>query len=63
MSMQLTKDAAETARVLGCNGVVMWSAYDGYDYSFQVSYEEKFNQIAEVFQDICDENPDIKFSL
>ena len=32
MSMQLTKDAAETARVLGCNGVVMWSAYDGYDY-------------------------------
>ena len=43
--------------------VVVWSAYDGYDYPFQVSYEEKWNQLVAAFQECCDAYPDIKWSL
>jgi sugar phosphate isomerase/epimerase len=50
-AIELTMEAANVARDLGCNEVVVWSAYDGYDYPFQVDYDEKWSQ------------PDIKFSL
>ena len=35
-AIQLTKEACEWAKALGANEVVVWSAFDGYDYSFQV---------------------------
>eukprot|EP00571_Detonula_confervacea_P011125 CAMPEP_0172306676 /NCGR_PEP_ID=MMETSP1058-20130122/7699_1 /TAXON_ID=83371 /ORGANISM="Detonula confervacea, Strain CCMP 353" /LENGTH=1154 /DNA_ID=CAMNT_0013018641 /DNA_START=135 /DNA_END=3599 /DNA_ORIENTATION=- len=62
-AIDITKEAAEVARVLGCNEVVVWSAYDGYDYPFQVSYQEKWDQIVQAFQECCDAYPDIKWSL
>lgn len=62
-AIELTKEAAQTAIDLGCNEVVVWSAYDGYDYPFQVDYDETWNQLVEAFQEICDEYPNIKFSL
>ena len=62
-AIDLTKEAAETARYLGCNEVVVWSAYDGYDYPFQVDYHEKWRQIVEAFQECCDAYPEIKWSL
>ena len=62
-AIKLTKRAAQTARDLGANEVVVWSAYDGYDYVFQVNHNEKWDQIVRAFQECCDEFPDIKFSL
>ncbi|KAL3772806.1 hypothetical protein ACHAWU_003820 [Discostella pseudostelligera] len=62
-AIEITKQAAEAARILGCNEVVVWSAYDGYDYPFQVSYREKWDQIVQAFQECCDAYPDIKWSL
>jgi sugar/nucleoside kinase (ribokinase family)/sugar phosphate isomerase/epimerase len=59
----ITKQAAEAARVLGCNEVVVWSAYDGYDYPFQVSYQDKWDELVQAFQECCDAFPDIKWSL
>ena len=35
-AIELTKEAAAAAIELGCDEVVIWSAYDGYDYPFQV---------------------------
>ena len=35
-AIQLTKEAAQVAVDLGCDEVVVWSAFDGYDYPFQV---------------------------
>jgi sugar phosphate isomerase/epimerase len=51
------------ARELGCNEVVVWSAYDGYDYPFQVNYDDKWEQLVHAFRECCDAFPDIKFSL
>jgi len=62
-AIEITKQAAEAARILGCNEVVVWSAYDGYDYPFQVSYQEKWKQIVSAFRECCDAFPDIKWSL
>jgi sugar/nucleoside kinase (ribokinase family)/sugar phosphate isomerase/epimerase len=62
-AIELTKKAAVVARDLGCDEVVVWSAYDGYDYPFQVDYDEKWSQLVQAFQECCDEFPDLKFSL
>lgn len=62
-AIELTKQAAQVAIELGCNEVVVWSAYDGYDYPFQVDYNEKWTQLVEAFRECCDAFPDIKFSL
>ena len=62
-AIEMTKNAAKVARILGCNEVVVWSAYDGYDYPFQVNYREKWNQLVSAFQECCDAYPDIKWSL
>ena len=62
-AIQLTKDAADAAKELGCDEVVIWSAFDGYDYPFQVDYDEKWDQLVSSFQELCDSYPRIKFSL
>jgi xylose isomerase len=62
-AIELTKQAAEVAMELGCDEVVVWSAYDGYDYPFQVDYDRLWHQLVEAFQEICDSYPQIKFSL
>jgi xylose isomerase len=62
-AIQITKEAAETAMDLGCHEVVVWSAYDGYDYPFQTDYDAKWEQLVEAFQECCDAYPTILFSL
>jgi sugar/nucleoside kinase (ribokinase family)/sugar phosphate isomerase/epimerase len=62
-AIELTKEAAEVATELGCDEVVIWSAFDGYDYPFQVNYDEKWDQLVAAFQELCDSFPSIKFSL
>lgn len=62
-AIQLTKEAAVVAKELGCDEVVVWSAFDGYDYPFQVRYKEKWDQLVTAFQECCDAFPDIKWSL
>ena len=62
-AIELTKQAAVVARGLGCDEVVVWSAYDGYDYPFQVDYDAKWAQLVEAFRECCDAFPDIKFSI
>jgi sugar/nucleoside kinase (ribokinase family)/sugar phosphate isomerase/epimerase len=62
-AIQLTKDAAQTALDLGCNEVVVWSAFDGYDYPFQVDYDTKWEELVNAFQECCDAYPNVKFSL
>lgn len=62
-AVEITKQAAKVAKILGCNEVVVWSAFDGFDYPFQVDYREKWNQIVEAFQECCDAYPDIRWSL
>jgi len=62
-AIELTLQAAQAALDLGCNEVVVWSAYDGYDYPFQVNYDDKWQQLVDAFRECCDAFPNIKFSV
>jgi sugar/nucleoside kinase (ribokinase family)/sugar phosphate isomerase/epimerase len=62
-AIQLTMGAAQTALDLGCNEVIVWSAFDGYDYPFQVDYNTKWQELVDAFQECCDAFPNVKFSL
>lgn len=62
-AIELTKEAGQWARDLGAEELVVWSAFDGYDYNHQVDYLEKWRQVVDAFQQVCDAYPDIKVSL
>jgi sugar/nucleoside kinase (ribokinase family)/sugar phosphate isomerase/epimerase len=62
-AIQMTLEAAEAALFLNCREVVVWSAFDGYDYPFQIEYRQKWQQMVQAFQRCCDAYPQIKFSL
>jgi sugar/nucleoside kinase (ribokinase family)/sugar phosphate isomerase/epimerase len=62
-AIRLTKEAAQAAIELGCKEVVVWSAYDGYDYPFQVHYDTKWKELVDAFRECCDAFPEIKFSI
>ena len=42
---------------------MVWTAYDGYDYSLQSDYTLMWNHCVEAFQIICDAFTDLKVSL
>eukprot|EP00977_Amphora_coffeiformis_P010273 scaffold2383_cov161-Amphora_coffeaeformis.AAC.29 len=62
-AVELTKEAAQVALDLGCREVVVWSAYDGYDYPFQCDYDTKWRELVDAFRECCDAFPDIRFSV
>ena len=62
-AIDLTLQAADAARILGCDEVVVWSAYDGYDYPFQSDYDTQWDELVEAFRECCDAHPDIRWSL
>lgn len=39
------------------------TAFDGYDYPFQVNYDDKWAELVSAFQQCCDAFPEIKFSI
>ena len=62
-AIELTKDACRWAAALGSDEVVVWSAFDGYDYNLQVDYHTIWTDVVTAFRDICDAFPRIKLSL
>ena len=62
-AVRLTKDACRIAKVLGCTEVVVWSAYDGYDYTLACDYGDLWDRVVSGFKEVCDEHPDVKVSL
>jgi sugar/nucleoside kinase (ribokinase family)/sugar phosphate isomerase/epimerase len=62
-AIALTIEAAQAAIDLGCKEVVVWSAFDGYDYPFQCDYLRSWDELVSSFQECCDVYPEIRFSL
>jgi len=62
-AVDLTKDACRIATSLGCDEVVVWSAYDGYDYSVGAEYGTLWDWMVEGFREVCDEFENVKVSL
>lgn len=62
-AIELTKEGARWARELGARELIVWSAYDGYDYHNQVDYILLWGRVVSAFQEVCDEFPDLRVSL
>ena len=58
-ALDLVLNAGEWARSLDAKELVVWSAYDGYDYSFQADYHLMWKHCVEAFQFVCDTFPDL----
>ncbi len=62
-AIELVLNAGEWANDLGARELVVWSAFDGYDYSLQADYQMMWNQCTEAFRIVCDSFPNLKVSL
>jgi xylose isomerase len=62
-AIDLTLQAGQWARDLSAPELIVWSAYDGYDYSLQVDYPKIWKEVVVAFQEICDAFPELKVSL
>jgi len=41
----------------------IWPAHDGFDYPFQVNYEDGWKYLIESYKEICSHNPKVKISV
>jgi len=62
-AVELTIAGGRAAKELGARELVVWSAYDGYDYSLQADYPAAWSHTVEAFRDVCDALPELRVSL
>lgn len=62
-AINLCKEAADACRKLGGEVLTVWLGYDGFDYSFQMDYEKKWDIIINAFKEIADYASDLKLSI
>lgn len=62
-AIEMCKQAADYCHKIGGTMINIWSAHDGFDYSFQIDYLKVWNRIVKACQEIADYAPDIKFSI
>jgi len=62
-AIQLTIEAGLYGSRLGARHLIVWPAYDGYDYPFQVDYRALHRHAVEGFAAVADALPDVLVSL
>lgn len=62
-AVQLYKDAVPVARELGAKYVKFWPGQDGYDYPFQVDYEDLWRYSVEGVREVAEFAPDMQFAI
>lgn len=53
-AVDLCKEAADACRRLNGEVLTVWLGFDGFDYPFQLDYEQKWKKIIRSFQEIAD---------
>ena len=61
--VDIAKESIDTIFDLGGTCLTVWLAYDGFDYSFQINYQDYWNNVIDTFRKIADYNRDIKISI
>jgi xylose isomerase len=59
----MAKDAADICRELGGSVITLWFENDGFDYSFQMDYEDSWSKLVEGIREVADYAPDMKISI
>ncbi len=62
-AIQMAKDAADVCRELGGSVITLWFENDGFDYPFQMDYEESWGKLVDGIRQVADYAPDLKISV
>jgi xylose isomerase len=62
-AIELCKEATDVCKELGGSVVTLWLENDGFDYPFQLDYQEGWKQIVDALREIADYAPDMKYSI
>ncbi len=60
---KLCKEAMDFAAEIPGASLRIWPAHDGFDYPFQVNYEDGWKYLVESYREICSYNPKVKVSI
>ncbi|WP_343208777.1 sugar phosphate isomerase/epimerase family protein [Anaerolentibacter hominis] len=52
-AVKLCREAIQVCEYLEGTQIIIWLGYDGYDYSFQIQYEEVWDKLVAAFREIC----------
>mmetsp|Transcript_13695 Transcript_13695/g.40205 ORF Transcript_13695/g.40205 Transcript_13695/m.40205 type:complete len:114 (-) Transcript_13695:390-731(-) len=56
-AIELTLEGCRWAEALGAEELVVWSAFDGYDYHLQADHTAMWTRAVEAFREVCDAFP------
>ena len=62
-AVHMAFEACDLCRKLGGKVITLWLENDGFDYPFQINYEDAFREIVEAVRAVCDYAPDLKISI
>jgi xylose isomerase len=62
-TIDMCKRAADVAADVGCPYLGFWPGQDGFDYYFEVDYQQQWDWWVKGMQEIADHNPNIKIGL
>lgn len=62
-AVEATREAAETAKKIGCPMLNIWPGQDGYDYSLQADFRQERRWFTEGIKTVAAEYPDLRFAL
>ena len=62
-AIQLAKEACDVCRDIGGSVITLWFENDGFEYAFQMDYENGWKMLVEGIREVCDYAPDLKISI
>ncbi|RCK69658.1 sugar phosphate isomerase/epimerase [Desertihabitans brevis] len=62
-ALEMLHEATAVAQELGCDYVKLWFGQDGWDYPFQVSYRDVWQQAVHGLRELVGAHPDMRFVI
>ena len=62
-AIRICKEGIDVCRELGGNVITLWFENDGFDYPFQIDYENSWKNLVEGIREVADYAPDMKISI
>jgi len=62
-AIETVKTGMDLAAALGAGRINLWLGRDGFDYAFQVDYDQGWGRIVEALREICAYRPEIRIGI
>lgn len=62
-AIDITKQGLDALAAMGGDLMTLWMGQDGFDYSFQGSYTQMWDNTIDALQQVCDHNPAVQIAI